>query len=119
MHLLLVEMILSIPDAQPTITELSLLKTADGKKIKIIATLAPNWRDLGFLMNFDHRGTEIETIEKKCRGDPKDCCRAMFQHWLSGNGVRPCSWRKLIELINDCDQEVLAEEIQTALSASQ
>ena len=108
-----------LSDSQPTIAELTLLKQADGKKIKIIASLAPLWRDLGFLMNFDQRGTEVETIEKKYRGDPKECCCAMFQHWLNGNGVRPCSWHKLIELIDDIDQEVLAQEIQTALSASQ
>ena len=68
-------------------------------------------------MNFDPTGTEIETIEKKYRGDPKECCRAMFQHWLNGNGVRPCSWGKLIELIDDSDQNAFAEEIQTALSS--
>ena len=67
-------------------------------------------------MNFDKSGTEIETIEKKYRGDPKECCRAIFQHWINGNGVKPCSWRKLIELIDDCDQEALAKEIQTAMS---
>ena len=97
---------------------LSVLKTSNGKKIQIIKRMAPFWRDLGFLMDFDESGTELATIDSKHRGDPKECCRAVFQHWVNGNGVRPCSWRKLIELINDCDQEVLAEEIQTALSSS-
>ena len=69
-------------------------------------------------MNFDQTGSEVETIERKYRSDPKDCCCAMFQHWLNGNGVSPCSWRKLIELLDDLDQEVLAQEIQSALSAS-
>jgi hypothetical protein len=70
------------------------------------------------MMNFDDTGAEIEAIELKYRGDPKDCCRAMFQHWLNGNGVRPCSWGTLIELLEDCDQQALLEEIQSALSAS-
>ena len=105
-------------DSQPTIAQLLLLKTADGKKIKIISELAPSWRDVGYLMNFDLRGKEIETIDQKHRGDPKHCCRAMFQHWLDGNGVRPCSWGTLIELLNDCDQEVLVQDIQSVLSAS-
>ena len=70
------------------------------------------------LMDFDKSGTELATIDSKHRGDPKECCRAVFQHWVNRNGVRPCSWRKLIELIDDCDQEALAEEIQTALSSS-
>ena len=97
---------------------LSVLKTSNGKKIQIIKRMTPFWKDLGSLMDFDESGTELATIERTHHGDPKECCRAVFQHWVNGNGVRPCSWNKLIELINDCDQEVLAEEIQTALSQS-
>ena len=40
----------------------------------------------------------------------------MFQHWLDGNGVKPCSWHTLIELLEVCDQQTLAEEIQEALT---
>ena len=107
-----------VSDAQPSLAQLQLLKTADGKKIRIISRLAPHWNDLGVLMNFDQTGSEIETIEQKYRGDPKNCCRAVFKHWLDGNGVIPCSWRRLIELLDDLDQEVLAQEIQSALSIS-
>ena len=82
-------------------------------KIRVIHRLAPYWRDLGDILEF---GAEMEAIERRHNGDPKDCCRAIFQHWLSGNGVRPCSWRKLIELLDDIDQVVLAQEILSALS---
>ena len=102
-------------DSTPTLAELSVLQTPQGK-IKIINRIASYWRELGFLMNFDDNGTEINTIEKKHRGDPKECCQTMFQHWLNGNGVKPCLWRKLIELIDDCDQETLAKQIRTAFS---
>ena len=102
----------------PTLAELSMLHTPQGKKIQVIKRMAPHWRDLGFLMDFDESGTELDTIDSKHRGDPKECCRAVFQCWVNGNGVRPCSWRKLIEIVKDCDQEVLAEEIQTVLSSS-
>ena len=110
--------VMFVSDSQSSLSELLLLKTADGKKIKIISELAPSWRDVGYLMNFDLRGKEIETIDQKHHGDPKNCCRAMFQHWLDGNGVTPYSWRTLIGLLDDLDQEVLAREIQSALSAS-
>ena len=69
-------------------------------------------------MNFDSTGAEIETIDRKYHGDPKECCRAMFQLWLSGDGVRPCSWGTLIELLEDCEQEALVEDIQYALLAT-
>ena len=106
-----------ITDATPSLALLSVLKTHEGKKIQIIKRMAPHWHDLGALMDFDESGTELATIDSKHRGDPKECCRAVFQHWVNGNGVRPCSWRKLIEVIDDCDQETLAKEIQTALSS--
>ena len=95
-----------------------MLRTPQGEKVQIIKRMAPFWRDLGSLMDFDRGGTELATIDSRHRGDPKECCRAVFQHWVNGNGVKPHSWRKLIELINDCDQEVLAQEIQSALSPS-
>ena len=95
--------------------KLSLLKTQTGKKIKIIKRLSPYWKDLGYLLEFDDNGTEISVIEKRHHGDPDECCTAMFHYWLKGNGVKPHSWRKLIELIDDCDQQELADEIQDAL----
>ena len=103
-------------DATPTLADLSVLQTSK-PKIYIIKQISPHWRDLGSVMNFDPTGAEIDTIEQKYCGDPKDCCRAMFQHWLKGNGVRPCSWHKLIGLLEDIDNRALAEEIQTALTS--
>ena len=102
-------------DAAPTLAKLSVLRAAGGKKIQIIKRLAPNWRGLGILLDFDETGTQLDVIEKAHPMDPVGCCQAMFQHWVKGNGVRPCSWNTLIELLDDCDQQALAKEIQEAL----
>ena len=105
--------ILNTTDSTPSLASLSMLR-AGNKKIQIIKTLAPDWNDFGVLLDFDEAGTELDSIEKAHPTD-KARCKAMFQHWLKGNGVRPCSWRKLIQLLEDCDQDLLAEEIQDAL----
>ena len=94
-----------------------MLKTAEGKKIKIISTVAPRWKALGDLMEFDEFGSKLDTIKIKNLGDPEECCREMFQLWLKGSGVRPCSWRKLIELLEDCDFEVLAGQVNAVYIA--
>ena len=94
-----------------------MLKTPEGKKIKIISTVAPKWRALGDQMEFDEFGAKLDAIKTKNNSDPEECCREMFQLWLKGSGVRPCSWRKLIELLEDCDFEVLAEQVNSAFSA--
>ena len=106
----------SFADATPTLGKLTVLRTAEGKKINIIKKVAPKWQTLGDQLEFDDSGTELELIKTKHPNDPEACCRSMFQHWVKGNGVKPCSWRKLIELLGDCDLEVLAKEVRTTLT---
>ena len=91
------------------------MKTAEGKKIKIISTVASRWQELGVL-EFDEFGAKLDAIKTKNHENPDACCREMFQHWLKGSGVRPCSWRKLIELLEDCDFEVLAEQVNAVFT---
>ena len=105
-------------DATPTLAMLSVLKIRDGKKIQIIKRMATHWRKIGFLMDFDETGTQLDIIGKNHPFDAEACCQAVFKHWVKGNGIRPCSWRKLIELIDICDQKILAKAIGTALSPS-
>ena len=109
---------MSFSDSKPTIAKLSLLKTPDGKKIQVIKRLAAHWRQIGDLMDFDETGLQLDIIREKYPRDPELCCREMFQYWLKGNGVKPQTWCKLIELIDDCDQEVLAEELKCVLLIS-
>ena len=94
-----------------------MMKTSEGKRIKIIDTVAPKWKALGDQLEFDEFGSNLDAIETKNINKPNECCREMFQHWLKGNGVRPCSWRKLIELLKDCDFEVLAEQVNSVFKA--
>ena len=79
--------------------------------------VSPGWYDLGVLMDFDDSGTKLDIIRESYHNNPVSCCRAMFQHWLNGNGRKPTSWRTLIELLEDSDQTVLAGEVRNALIA--
>ena len=99
-------------EATPTLKNLSMMKIEEGKKIKIISAVASRWQELGDQLEFDAFGAKLDAIKTKNLGDPEACCREMFQHWLKGNGVRPCSWRKLIELLEDYDFEVLAQQVR-------
>ena len=42
-----------------------MLKTAEGKRIKIISTVAPRWKALGDLMEFDEFGSKLDTIKTR------------------------------------------------------
>ena len=83
-----------------------------------LSAFAPKWTDLGDLLNFDKSGSKLNKIEEKYPDDHERCCRAMFQHWIQGNGVQPCTWSKLILLLKDCDQEEFANEIKATLTVS-
>ena len=93
------------------------MKTKEGTRIKIIDTVAFKWKAIGDQLEFDEFGSNLNTIQVKNNNDPQECCREMFQLWLKGSGVRPCSWRKLIELLEDCDFEVLAGQVNAIISA--
>ena len=92
------------------------MKPAEGEKIKIIETIASKWEKLGDQLEFDKFGAKLESIKTKNLNDPEACCREMFKHWLMGNGVRPCSWRKLAQLLEDCDFKALAEQVRAAFN---
>lgn len=102
-------------DATPTLGKLSILRTARGKRINIIEAVALQWLVLGDLLEFDSRGIKLGLIKATHPSDPLACCRDMLQYWLDGHGVRPCSWRKLVELLEDCDLAELAKELQSVL----
>ena len=99
---------------KPTLAQLILIKTATGEKIKI-ESVAPQWKELGDLLDFDSEGQILELIE--ANNQQKGlvaCCREMFVYWLKGKG-REATWEVLIELLDDIDQSELARKVKTAL----
>ena len=105
---------LNFLDGRPSLAELSCLPSTTEKKVKIIERVAPKWISFGDLLNFDDSGTKLDIIEAEYRGKPTACCRAVFQHWIQGNGVTPCSWRTLIGLLDRLGDVTLAKEILEA-----
>ena len=69
------------------------------------------------MMEFDVDGMKLDKISEKFCGNPEKCCRAIFQQWIKGDGIRPCSWRKLLELLENCEFEELASDLQSAFEA--
>ena len=100
---------------KPTLAQLKILKTATGEKIKIIDSVAPQWKELGDLLDFDSEGQTIELIEanNQQKGHVA-CCHEMFVYWLKGKG-REATWGVLIELLDDIDQSELARKVKTVL----
>ena len=100
---------------KPTLAQLTRMKTTTGEKIKIIESVAPQWKELGDLLDLDPEGRTLKLIEAniQLRGHVA-CCWEMFVTWLQGKG-REATWEVLIELLDDIDQSELAKTVTTAL----
>ena len=93
------------------------MKTTREGKISIIKSVAPQWKDLGALFDFDPEGHDIEVIEADYRQEGHAaCCREMFLHWIKGNG-KEATWEVLIELLDDIDKKELANQVKTAIES--
>ena len=99
-------------DTKPSIAQLMRLKTK-GKKVEIIKSLTLQWRQLGLLMDFDDEGRTVDLIEAEHQMKGQTiCCQEVFKLWLKGPDA---TWGNLIELLIDCEQTALAEQVKDAL----
>ena len=90
-----------------------MLRISGGGKIEIIKTVSPRWKDVGDLLDFDPTGTKLEEIQANKGGEGVGaCCRAMFQFWLEGNGVKPVSWATLLTVLRDSNFPTLADQVE-------
>ena len=92
-----------------------MLKNSKGERIEIIKTIAPEWMNVGMLMDLDPNGRKVVNIESQHahkRNGLVVCCREMFILWLDQPDA---TWGKLIELLIDSEQKDLAEKVKDAL----
>ena len=83
--------------------------------MNITEAVAPVWKRLGYLLDFDPNGQKLDVIEaSQIVQGPVVCCEEMFKFWLAGNG-KPATWGTLIELLEDCGKSQLAEQVKGAL----
>ena len=70
--------------------------------------MAAKWWMLGDLLGIE----TVENIKEEHRNMPELCCREIFVRWIRGEGVQPCTWQKLIELIEDVGHKALANDLK-------
>lgn len=102
-------------DSKPSMAQLRECQTRDGKVINIIKAASSKWSHMGDLMNFDPIGDTVSNIKATKGSDVEECCRAVFHEWLKGNGIKPVTWRKLLELLESCELRGLADEVRGPL----
>ena len=87
-------------DDQPKLHELQLLEGVDGRKVRVIEGVAPDWKDLAIALGFDK--SRIKTIKKDYRVS-MEACQEMFMRWLDGEHdlAQPCTWDTLINCLSN------------------
>ena len=85
----------------------------------MLKSIAPFWREVGVMLDFDASGAQLALIEsQRGQNNPLGCCQAMMMHWLNGNGEQPATWGKLLEILNDSEKLTLARDLEQALRNS-
>ena len=80
--------------------------------MKIIKTIAPDWKEVGICMDLDPNTRKVECIETDHahkRNGSVICCQEIFRHWLDS----PDATRgNLIELLIDAEHTTIAEQLK-------
>ena len=97
---------------KPTLAQLRKL-TISGVQLCIIKEVAAKWDDIAIAMDFDPTG-HTQTAINKDFSTVQEKCTETFKKWLQGQGSRqPATWKKLVEILKDCDFAPLARKIKT------
>ena len=104
-----------VSDTKPAMAQLMRLKPTKGERVNIIETIAPVWKDVGYLMDLDPEGRKVDDIEAghaHRQNGLHVCCRETFKLWLDSPDA---TWGNLIELLVDSGQKQLAKDVRDAL----
>ena len=76
--------------------------------------ISHKWRDIGGLTGLSF--SELNCMSEKCRGDPKECCRAVLGQWLDNPPPDyPTTWQGLLELLEDSQLGQVVSELKSVL----
>ena len=103
----------------PSIDDLLILKyteKGEKKKLRIISGASHKWKDIANLICDNTNVTSV--LEQRHCGDPSECLKQTFINYFISKKPQGYTqdWNGLIELLDDVDLEILAENVRYALS---
>ena len=96
-----------------------MLEGVDGRKVRVIERVAPDWKDLAIALGFDQ--SRIMIIDEDCRGRVERACQEMFMRWLNGEHdlAQPCTWDTLINRLRRAAFIDVASSLKAILDLKQ
>ena len=101
---------------RPTLKDLQLLKRRGGRRLRVLDTVAADWKFLATSLGFE--GPVIRSIEMGALLQPEEACCQVFMRWLDGGDslCEPVTWGTLIQCLIDAGLVDIAEELEEILS---
>ena len=85
--------------------------------LRLYDEMAPRWKDVADLI-----GMKTEIIGMDHRHDARECIREVMKNWMSDTQnitTYPCTWKGLLELLDDVGLGKARENLQEACSCMQ
>ena len=77
---------------------------------------AAHWMNIGYCLDFDPDGNEVDLIEEDGNGNPKKCCRLMLKTWIQGDkGKKPKTWQTLLDILISLDHKTAHDKVKEHL----
>lgn len=78
--------------------------------------IAAHWMDIGYCLDFDEDGNEVDMIEEQVGRNPKKCCLLMLKTWIQGKkGKEPKTWQTLLDIIISLDHKTAHDKVKEYL----
>ena len=101
-------------DTKPVLPQLLKFPGKSGI-INIPEKIGPNVQTFGILLLEDENGAKVDAITKEEK-QVKDVVLTILKKWLRGEGVRPVTWRTLIQIMRDSEFDELANDVEAIKS---
>ena len=102
--------------SRPTVLEIRMMKGIDGRRLKIIETIAAGgYMTFGMCLLNDENGDEVELIEKDHSSKGADgITQAILKKWLKKDAPTR-TYKHLVECLKQSDHGALADDISNSL----
>lgn len=78
--------------------------------------IAAHWMDIGYCLDFDADGNQVDLIENEGGRNPKKCCTLMLKTWIQGDkGKQPKTWQTLLDILLSLDLKTAHDKVKEHL----
>ena len=88
----------------------------------VVPQIMAHWEDVAY-NSLRYNIPAVAGIRTKYQGDPRKCCKALFEDWLStDHGVGPKTWETLLKQLKEVEEltasvEKISEQLTLSIAS--